>query len=818
MPWAAGGLQRIFSLSQSLVSTMAMSATSADFSILLATENPTYMLGTAVTAPAVAWAQFTYETMVPIVLDLAATFIYGGGEDAASIVWVNLQESRDNFEALIESRLKQGCSALRLMLGFNGGLPNAVYYNCLSGTDMHSAFFHLLVIISSEMPLYHCMCVKSIGQPYPDFILSQCMSWVPASRKGLWQSILYQSGQNMQSVCQWYGDYIHNESKTIFDEWALDSQDAASALASLLQDLIFPDAQTMGSCTQVESNPNVFTLLPIPSDHYQICGKTSLCQLRCQDAFTFFEYELANGPGSPSTQATAFAVSTESPFFNPYQSTSSSLYYVDQRIVAMSTRDLASSRACSTCPAGCVSIVKTPWTTSPQFKAISYCLPPAEALKATVYAAGLEDWSFSSPSTVQEGARLTYCDFALQPQELYVLLAYSSASISIDQAGFLFTQPASKVTTQQMYAVWYDALNKFQQPQQAITHLIMDTSEISNLLMTPSVQKSVFGGTAVSNVQVTQCTISNLVELASSVRGKLIFFLSITFSVQGYYANNQAIARAGTVNGILKWQDPVFYPFEQTASTFQFFLACPRDGVQCKTLSAAGCPLPSPGCRPGLDTVLDLGQVGSLLHVNSDIYLHIPSSTNLMESNMPLQYVQIDPSGNSTVFLKVDPASLQYTANSNGHFYLSAFNSPSPSSGSKRSLDTNLGAWTRADVFALNGLSTRQVRSPVIETASSAPVRWLQSMQGAAGVVQWFAEIRLVLSSVGFQLKTFHSQNVSTNAVMSSKCSPYSCAACSNARVRLACHALQDCMISRSLPLLSACSFFCFHAEACAGA
>ena len=50
------------------------------------------------------------------------------------------------------------------MLGYNGGMPTAVYYNCLSGVDIHSAFFRLILIIGSEMPLYHCMCVQATGE------------------------------------------------------------------------------------------------------------------------------------------------------------------------------------------------------------------------------------------------------------------------------------------------------------------------------------------------------------------------------------------------------------------------------------------------------------------------------------------------------------------------------------------------------------------------------------------------------------------------------------------------------------------------------
>ena len=428
-------------------------------------------------------------------------------------------------------------------------------------------------------------------------------------------------------------------------------------------------------------------MLPIPSDHYQICGKTSMCQLRCMDSFNLFYFELNNSQlKSPNVPPTSYAVSTESLFFNPYQSTSSSLYYVDQQIVALATRALASSRACSSCPTACLSIVKTPWVSSSSstFTLISYCIPPADNLKATVYASGLDDWSFSAPAAVDTTMMtLTFCDLALQPDEIYVVLAYSSASMSIDQAGIMSTSSSSSTTTtttktvvQQLYVVWYDSQNTFQQPQQAISHLLLDTQDIAGVLMTNMIKNYVFEemtSTTVSNVQVTQCSISNLVELATGTRGQLLFFFSVTFAAQGYYANNQLIQRASTINVIFKWQDPSSLS-SMSSPVLQFFLPCKS--------TQNGIFVASIGCRPGLDTVLYLGQLGSFLFVESNIYLHIPSSNNMQ--TMPLQYVQVDPTGNSTQYLSAPPSALRYTQNDVGTYHLTMPMAPSPSQASRR--------------------------------------------------------------------------------------------------------------------------------------
>jgi len=786
--WRAGGIQKIFGMSRALVSAMAGSASAADFSVLVATENPTYLLGALVTAPPLAWAQFTYEACLPMALDLGASILYGDGSALSSVVWVNLQGAKDRFDELVEARLKEGCAGLRLMLGYKGGLPTAVYYNCLSAVDMHSAIFQLVLIMTSEMPLYHCMCVASVGEQFPDYILSNCMNLVPASRKGLWQSILYQSGQDAASVCQWFGDYIHDESQHIFDQWTEDSEQAASALSSFLQDLVIMEPAT-GSCSTVETNPNVFTMMPIPSDHFQICGKTSMCKLRCLDAFTYFYYVQNNSNlAQQNVPPVAYAVSTESPLFNPYQATSSSLYFVGERIVSISTRNISSSRACQSCPAGCIVIVQTQWaTTSPDtFTLKTYCVPPADHLKATVYASGLDDWTFSAPPDAKTGV-LTYCDLALQPDEIYVLLAFSSTSVSVSQSG-LFSSSTSTENVQQMYAVWYDSANVYQQPEQAITRLLFDTSQLASMLMTPTIQKYIFEMPKVVNVHVKECTVGNVVELASGVRGQLLFFMALTFTAEGYYGNDQEqVQRAGYIHAIFTWQQ------QGASSSWQFFVPC-----ACPAGVSPPCEHPRQvtGSRIGLDIALYLGQQGSLLYVDSDLYLHIPSSSE----NAVIRYVRIDPTGNSTLFLTSDPPGMQYNSGApGGRYRLTMPIVPSPSR-AQTAQDAHMGVWTRADLFALNGLNLRQqVRSPVIENNTAPPIRWVQSVQTTALVVQWFVEMRVLQTSHnGFQVKQFQSQSVSAQATLSAQCTPYACAACADPRVRLACHALQDCMISRS--------------------
>jgi hypothetical protein len=100
-------------------------------------------------------------------------------------------------------------------------------------------------------------------------------------------------------------------------------------------------------------------------------------------------------------------------------------------------------------------------------------------------------------------AILTFCDLALDQVELYVLLAFSTASLSISQAGLMMAGPTTVATQQQFYAA------HFSSGQQ---HLLLDTLILSNQILTPAIQRKVFVETTVSQGKVTQCTINARTE------------------------------------------------------------------------------------------------------------------------------------------------------------------------------------------------------------------------------------------------------------------------------------------------------------------
>ena len=121
------------------IAEMQVSA-GANMGVLLATKDPTHMLGHWCTAPAMSWAHFIYDTGVSIFLDVASAS-YRGDAITWSTFANGIYEGRTSFHALVIPATQTQCEALRLMLGGSSGLalvcsesalqPTTAYLNML---------------------------------------------------------------------------------------------------------------------------------------------------------------------------------------------------------------------------------------------------------------------------------------------------------------------------------------------------------------------------------------------------------------------------------------------------------------------------------------------------------------------------------------------------------------------------------------------------------------------------------------------------------------------------------------------------------------
>jgi hypothetical protein len=116
------GAQGVLALTKLVGAVIGMSTfAGADLGVLLSSQDPrTHLAGAAATAPAIAWAHFTYESVVPIVIDVLAAF--QRGKPSMAPFWLHIHGAADRFDAIIDVRMQRSCGGLRLMLGYSSHL------------------------------------------------------------------------------------------------------------------------------------------------------------------------------------------------------------------------------------------------------------------------------------------------------------------------------------------------------------------------------------------------------------------------------------------------------------------------------------------------------------------------------------------------------------------------------------------------------------------------------------------------------------------------------------------------------------------------
>ena len=600
-----------------LVSNIAMAQVSkgADFGILIAARDPTHMLGEWCTAPVMAWSHFTYKFVMSVVLDIAAGW-YQGKPIQWTVISLRFYDSKSDFNSLVVPATQAQCSALRLIFGAGRGLGETIYYNCLSAIAMGSSLFDMLRVFVVEVPLFRCTCIGSNGQ---DFLVAQqaCQMYVPPSLKHSYQSMIasVEMGKiNSAGVCTQYADALKTNALTIFDEWYSTSELSANAIGSFLQDLFVPSGGTM-QCSLGPNNPWAVVLMPVPNDHFYICGKTTGCRTRCATELATFQTRLDYVTGTQQSTS-VYPVSVESPLFNPYASVTAPGSLRSGQLLAL-TRPGASG-LCAGCGTGadCVVALTAPWQFDPSnwnsVIVAGYCVPPAAQINSFVFAAPVSPVSILQPAdlaSLQDSttstSTITFWDFARQPT--YVMIGVSVKQDTIIEI---------------LYAA--NCLHG------GIPHVMLHTNQLIPNILSPSMLKYLFPGSELaafwgsnSGISIKDCSIVTVVEVATQVPGMLVIFLEVQFSLSFPEGVSRPPDTSPTTTHAIKvWCDPAMVVADprKRCNSIEFFTPCYLSLSVSMTQRTE-----DPSCKYGLSLALHLGNTGVLAYKGGNFsYLHIP--------------------------------------------------------------------------------------------------------------------------------------------------------------------------------------------------
>jgi hypothetical protein len=477
--------------------------TGADIGALFAMSNP--LMIASVSASPVAWAQFVYETAVPVVLDSVSYFLDARGR---TTLWTHVHESLDRYDAIIDSRQHRACAGMRYMAGQSTFLADAVYESCMASAAFPRAILSLATILFADMELYRCLCVHSAGRDYVTYIRAECIGLIVPSRAALWQTIT-SDGADVQGLCAAYLRGIETQATTAFDDWAMRAEASARGLSSLFEELISAPQSKLG-CSSIQRHGSI-VLTPTPVSHYRMCARTTLCESRCYDSFRMFRYELER-TGSPHAAPSTFDLTAESPFFNTYASYKP---YVD--ILAIAT--LPAMNASANCLAACGSdatCVATLVNAAARIAVRFFCLPNPKMLMASVFPMGLDSYDLDV-----KAEEVTHAEILWPP-------AIGGPMVFLYVRGYEIR-------------LWSGTESR----------KLLGCDDLTNTMFTPYIVHTLFQDKVPQQPEVVECVIATTV--AALVDSQLILYISFTVQVK-----SATMKQTGyTLNAIATWSPPL---------------------------------------------------------------------------------------------------------------------------------------------------------------------------------------------------------------------------------------------------------------------
>ena len=505
--------------------------TGADIGAVISMSNP--IMIASVSASPVAWAQFVYETAVPVVLDSVSLLTVG----SRRTLWTHVHESMDRYDVIIDSRQHRACAGMRYMAGQNTFLADAVYESCMASAAFPRAILSLATILFADMELYRCLCVHSAGQDYVSYIKAECINMIVPSRAALWQSITL-DGADVQGLCSAYLRGIETQATTAFDDWAMRAEASARGLSSLFEELISAPQSNLG-CSSIQRHGSI-VLTPIPVSHYRMCARTTLCEARCYDSFRMFRYELER-TGSPHAAPSTFDLSAESPFFNTYASYKP---YVDILAIATLPAINASANCLAVCGGDATCVATLERSTSIVLTVRFFCIPNPKMMMASVFPMGLDSYELEA-----HAEDVTHSE---------ILWPLGGPMVFLYMRGYeihLWTSSSKKA-------------------------MLLGCDDLTNTMFTPYIVHALFDDKVPQQPEVVECVIT--ASVPAVVNEHLILYISFTVQIK-----TAAMKQTGyTLNAIATWPPRAAELSNFRKKNIEYLVPCTATGKECGGVDA----------------------------------------------------------------------------------------------------------------------------------------------------------------------------------------------------------------------------------------
>ena len=252
----------------------------------------------------IAYSHYYYRLGTRMLMQI--TQAAKGTRSVSNVFWNVISDGRKDFEDIVLQRMRRTCGGFAIMAGFQSPLGRMMNHWCIAWVEWQAGMQTMSSVFFVDIPLVDCVCVRSTGSNFEQFVRKNCLENAPDLQKPMVANLI---SMGSADACPTLVAMTQSHFKEALDPMFARIEAGTREVGSVLD--WFVHANYVGDCNNFVDNPYVLALIPQPVDYFRVCGKTQTCRMRCLTEFQAFE---SRNLAPPSTESVTRTV--QSMFFN----------------------------------------------------------------------------------------------------------------------------------------------------------------------------------------------------------------------------------------------------------------------------------------------------------------------------------------------------------------------------------------------------------------------------------------------------------------------------------------------------------------------
>ena len=278
------------------------------------------------------WSRFSYKAVSTVAVGVARRALDTTAPPLTAarvfeMIWADVYDLKDEFEATITQKNRMGCAGLRLIFASGDGSSNPwadlVYHQCVAAAELTEGLMMGLGVNTFVLiPMAKCVCKDSRGADVGRYVVETCAPRLPTSLLPTLFTIAnearaLQATEGYEALqCAGVLGHVKGQIGGALDAWFASQHLGLQALGAAVDYATSAFDPKGGKCTDFLGDPHVVVLVPQPVDYFARCAGTSMCKGvggKCWPEWASFQGALAEEAAAPTRQTVSVAI--ESAFF-----------------------------------------------------------------------------------------------------------------------------------------------------------------------------------------------------------------------------------------------------------------------------------------------------------------------------------------------------------------------------------------------------------------------------------------------------------------------------------------------------------------------